>query len=333
MKRATIKDVAALAGVSFATVSRALDDRPEISRETKEKVRAACRQLGYVPNIAAQGLAGQSIHMLGLIVPDISNPYFSGMATAIERQASRRGYQVMLSNSLRDQEQELKAIDGFLSRQTDGVLISPVSPQFQARHRELMGDLPCVYIGMNHGEDCSYVMSDNDAGAYEAARYLLGLGHRDILFFGGRSTSRTRTVRLQGFHRALAEAGLEGRDLPAPAEGGRMRQWSYEQALELFRTRPLPDAIFAYSDITAIKIMEAAEDSGVRIPEDVSLLGYDNISFAALPRIHLTTVSQQKFRQGEIAVERLLQQIRGGREQTVDILRPELIIRSTCIRK
>lgn len=333
MKRATIKDVAALAGVSFATVSRALDDRPEISRETKEKVRAACRQLGYVPNIAAQGLAGQSIHMLSLIVPDISNPYFSGMATAIERQAAQRGYRVMLSNSLRDPEQELKAIDGFLSRQTDGVLISPVSPQSQARHRELLGDLPCVCIGMNHGEDCSYVMSDNDAGAYEAARYLLELGHRDILFFGGRITSRTRTLRLQGFHRALAEAGVEGRDLPAPAEGGRMRQWSYEQALELFRTRPLPDAIFAYSDVTAIKIMEAAEDSGVRIPEDVSLLGYDNISFAALPRIHLTTVSQQKFRQGEIAVERLLQQIRGGREQTVDILRPELIIRSTCIRK
>lgn len=332
-KRATIKDVAALAGVSFSTVSRVLDDHPGISPDTKGRVRAACEQLGYVRNIAAQGLTGQSIHTLGVLVPDVSNPYFAGMATAIEQRASEMGYRVLLSNSMRSQEQELKAIDSFLARQIDGILIAAISPQSQALHRELLGDLPCVYMGVNHGEECSYVMADNDAGAYEAARYLVGLGHRDILFFGGRETSRTRALRLGGFRRALAEAGLEGRYLPAPSEGGLLREWSYERALELFQSRPLPDAIFAYSDITALKIMEAAEESGIRIPEDVSLLGYDNISFAALPRIHLTTVSQHKFRLGEIAVERLLGQIRGDRKQTVDLLQPELIIRSTCMKK
>nr|WP_325300778.1 LacI family DNA-binding transcriptional regulator [uncultured Dysosmobacter sp.] len=332
-KRATIKDVAALAGVSFSTVSRALDDHPGISPDTKERVRAACERIGYVRNIAAQGLTGQSIHTLGMIVPDVSNPYFSGMATAIEQRAAEKGYRLLLSNSMRDQEQELKGIDSFLSRKIDGILIAAISPQSQALHKEMLGNLPCVYMGVNHGEDCSYVMADNDAGAYEAVRYLVGLGHRDILFFGGRETSRTRTLRLQGFRRALTEAGLEGRCLPAPSEGGLMRQWSYERALELFQTRPLPDAIFAYSDMTALKIMEAAEECGIRIPEDISLLGYDNISFAALPRIHLTTVSQHKFRMGEIAVERLLGQIRGNQERTVDLLRPELIIRSTCMQK
>lgn len=330
-KRATIKDVAALAGVSFATVSRVLDDRPEISDETKACVRAACAQLGYVPNAAARGLTGQSTHTIGLVVPDVSNPYFSGMTTAIEQAAAQHGYRVLLSNSLRDPEQELRAIDNFLSRQIDGILISPISPQSQSRHKALLGDLPCVYLGVNHNKDCSYVMADNEAGAYAATRYLLRLGHRDILFMGGRATSRTRELRLRGFYRALEEAGLKGRDLSAPANVSQLRQWSYEQALELLPAS-LPDAIFAFSDITALKILEAAEERGVRIPEDVSLVGYDNIGFAALPRIHLTTISQHKFQQGRIAVERLLEQINGSTAHTVDLLEPELMIRSTCAK-
>lgn len=329
-KRTTIKDVAALAGVSFATVSRALDDRLEISQETKEKVRAACAQLGYVPNVAAKGLTGQATHTIGVVVPDVSNPYFSGVATAIEQKAAEEGYRVLLSNSLRLPEQEMRGIENFMARQVDGMLIAALSPESQTRHKDILGNLPCVYLGVNHGEDCSYVMADNEGGAYEATRYLVGLGCRDILFFGGRITSRTRALRLQGFHRALAEAGLEGRDLAAVDEGGLLRDWSYRKARELFSAGDLPDAIFAFSDITALKVLEAAEECGVRIPEDVSLMGYDNISFAALPRVDLTSVSQQKYRLGQLAVERLLEQIGGSKQQTVDLLQPKLMIRSTC---
>lgn len=331
-KRATIKDVAALAGVSPATVSRVLDDRAEISDETKERVRAACAQLGYVRNAAARGLTGRATHTIGLVVPDISNPYFSGMVTAIEQTAAAHGYRVLLSNSLRKPERELRAIDNFLARRIDGIVISSVSPQIQARHREILGNLPCVYLGINHGEDCSYVMADNEAGAYAAARYLLRMGHRDILFLGGRPTSRTRELRVQGFRRALGEAGLTGRELPSPPDVTQMRQWSYETALELLNGS-LPDAIFAFSDITALKVLEAAEQCGVRIPEDLSLVGYDNIAVSGLPRIDLTTVSQHKFQQGRIAVERLLEKIAGSSEDTVDLLEPELIIRSTCTKK
>ena len=333
MKRATIKDVAALAGVSAATVSRALDDRPEISGETKEKVRAACRRLGYVPNAAARGLTGRRTNVIGMVVPDVSNPYFSGMATAIERRAAQEGYRLLLSNSMRSEEQEIRAIDQFLARQIDGLLVAAISPQSQARHGALIRGLPCVYIGVNHSEACSYVMSDNTAGAYEATRYLLSLGHRDILFFGGRDTSRTRELRIKGFYQAMAERGLPGRELAAVGDVRQLRQWSYERALALFRSGPVPDAIFAFSDIKALKIMEAAEERGIRVPRDVSLLGYDNISFAALPRIDLTTVSQRKFRAGEIAVARLLEQIRGNQGRTVDLLQPELVVRSTCIKK
>ncbi len=333
MKRATIKDVAALAGVSAATVSRVLDDRPEISAETKEKVREACRCLGYVPNAAARGLTGRRTNVIGMVIPDVSNPYFSGMVTAIERRAAQEGFRVMLSNSMRSEEQELRAIDHFLARQIDGLLVAAISPQSQARHGALIRGLPCVYIGVNHSEACSYVMSANTAGAYAATRYLLGLGHRDILFFGGRETSRTRELRIKGFYRAMAEEGLKGRDLVAVGDVRQLRQWSYERALELFQSNSVPQAIFAFSDITALKIMEAAEERGIRIPQDVSLVGYDNISFAALPRIDLTTVSQRKFRAGEIAVTRLLEQIHGKKGRTVDLLQPELVVRSTCTKK
>ena len=330
-KRATIKDVAALAGVSAATVSRALDDRPEISSETKERVRSACAQLGYVPNAAARGLAGHATHTIGLVLPDISNPYFSGMATAIEETAAAHGCRVFLSNSLRKEDRELRAIENLVARQVDGILVNPVSPESQLRHREVLGGLPCVYLGANHDESPSYVMADNETGAYAAARYLIRLGHRDILFLGGRTTSRTREQRIRGFRRALAEAGLEGRELPAPPNVTLMRQWSYETAQELLKG-PLPDAIFAYSDMTALKVLEAAEERGVRIPEDLSMVGYDNIAFGALHRIHLTTVSQHKYQQGQIAVERLLEKINGSRAHTEDILEPELIIRSTCVK-
>ena len=330
-KRATIKDVAALAGVSAATVSRALDDRPEISSETKERVRSACAQLGYVPNAAARGLSGHATHTIGLVLPDISNPYFSGMATAIEETAAAHGCRGFLSNSLRKEDRELRAIENLVARQVDGILVNPVSPESQLRHREVLGGLPCVYLGANHDESPSYVMADNETGAYAAARYLIRLGHRDILFLGGRTTSRTREQRIRGFRRALAEAGLEGRELPAPPNVTLMRQWSYETALELLKG-PLPDAIFAYSDMTALKVLEAAEERGVRIPEDLSMVGYDNIAFGALHRIHLTTVSQHKYQQGQIAVERLLEKINGSRAHTEDILEPELIIRSTCVK-
>lgn len=333
MKKATIKDVAALAGVSCATVSRALDDRPEISAETKGRVRAACAKLGYIPNAAARGLAGQSTHTIGLIVPDISNPYFAGMTTAIEQAAARSGYRVLLSNSMRDQTRELQAIDVFLSRQIDGIILSALSPVSQVRHKEIVGTLPYVCLGVNHDAACSYVMPDNAAGAYEAARYLLRLGHRDLVFLGGRGDSRTREQRIAGFQRALEEEGLTGRVLPGPEDPMSLRRWSYEQALALFQTRPLPHAIFAFSDMTALKVLEAAEECGIRVPEDVSLVGFDNISFSALPRIHLTTVSQKKHRQGRLAVQRLLEQMQGGAPRTADLIQPELIVRSTCAKR
>jgi len=333
MKRVTMRDVAARAGVSIATVSRVLNNFPAISEETKQHVRAVCAELNYMPDFAARGLSGHATHMLGLIVPDVSNPYFSGMATAIGRAASENGYQVLLSNSLHAPERELEVIDSMLSQQVDGLLISAYSPEQQRQRDELIRLQPCVYLGSNHGDGCSFVEVDNENGACQAVKYLLRLGHRDICFLGGRQGSSTLAARLRGYYRMREENGFTGEVITAPEETRGLRQWSYERALELFQSDWRPKAIIAYSDMIALKVLEAAEECGLRSPEDFSILGFDNIYYGAFPRIQLTSISQRKIWMGRLAVERLLEKIAGDDRTTEDVLPTELVIRSTCRRQ
>ena len=170
MNRVTIRDIAALAGVSTSTVSRALNDHPAISEETKAVIQEACRQLNYVPDMTARGLAGRMTNTIGVIIPDISSPYFSALCTSIENHAAKKGFRVMLTNTLHDPKYELEAIDQMLSQQVDGMIISPYSPESQAKHGAFLENVPCVYVGSNHGPDCSYVEADNERGTYEAAQ-------------------------------------------------------------------------------------------------------------------------------------------------------------------
>ena len=197
------------------------------------------------------------------------------------------------------------------------MLITASSPDSQSKHGALLGDMPCVYLGSNHGPDCSYVEADNARGAYEAAQYLHLLGHREIVFLGGRQGTRTLEQRLAGYRRSMALNGRPCREITWAGEESGLLQWCGEQAEEL----------------AAVKILEAAEACGLRIPEDLSLVGFDNISFGGLPQMELTTVSQKKFRAGRLAVDRLLKKTGGENIQTRDVLQPELIIRSTCRKR
>ena len=329
MKRVTIRDVAALAGVSHSTVSRVLNGHPPIGARTRKAVHDACEALNYVPDITARGLAGQKTHTIGVIVPDISNPYFSALCTAVEACAAEKGYRVMLTNTLHDPEYELEAVEQMYAQRVDGMVIAAASPQSQERHAVRLGDIPCVYLGSNHGPDCSYVEVDNEQGAYEAAQYLYRLGHRRIAFLGGRKGSRTLEQRLAGYRRSMLKNGLAAYEYIAGEEGS-LDNWCFEQACSLFRTGDIPDAFLAYSDRRAIQILDAAEACGLRIPEDVSLAGFDDIAFGGLPQIMLTSVSQCSDRAGRLAVERLLEKIGGDDRRTADILEPELMIRGTC---
>ncbi len=330
MKKVTVRDVAALAGVSSSTVSRVLNNRPTISTKTQKIVRDACKALNYVPDIAAKGLAGHETHTIGIIVPDISNPYFSALCTAAEKYAAERNYRVILTNTLHNPAYELDAADQMLSQRVDGMLISACSPNSQILNSALLGKTPCVYLGSNHGPNCSYVEIDNSRGAYEATQYLYLLGHRRIVFMGGRLGSRTLEQRLAGYRRSMTLNSLSPQEIILQETGGSLKQWCGEQAFKLFQAGDIPDAFIAYSDIIATRILDAAESFDLHSPEDFSIVGFDNIMFGSLPPIGLTSVSQQKFTAGRLAVKRLLEKINGRCGQTADILEPELIIRSTC---
>lgn len=327
MRRVTLKDVAARAGVSFSTVSRALNDRPEISAQTKAQVHAACKELGYIPNIAARGLVRRETQTIGLLVPDISNDYFAGVSLAVEETARETGYRVLLCNSLRDPDREAEALDGLLSQQVDGIILAPVSVDSSRGLERTLHNTPHVYLGNNHEDDCSYVVIDNKRGAYEATRYLLCLGHRNIVFLGGRAGSLTRQYRVRGYQKAMAETTDSRAEDLVERENA---QETDRMIREVLHRPNLPDAIFAYSDRIALRVLQAADECGIAIPERLSLLGFDNISYAGLPRINLTTVSQHKYRIGHTAALRLFEQIGGRGEQTIDVLDPELMIRGTC---
>lgn len=330
MKRVTIRDVAKEAGVSPSTVSRALKGHTLISQKTRATVEAACQRLRYVPDLTAQSLAGDQTYSIGVIVPDITNPYFSALFTVIENFAAEQGYSVLLINTRYDPERELEAVDRMLAQRVDGILAVANSPASQQRQAELLMDTPCVYIGNNHGEHCSFVEADNAQGAYEAVQYLYHLGHRHIAFLGGGQNSRTLERRLFGYRQAMERHGLTPDVHSASAEAVDMRRWCRDTALELFRRPVPPDAILAYSDSMAMEVLDAAADCHLEAPEDFSIIGFDNTDFGGLPYISLTSVSQRKYLTGQLAVQRLLEKIGGDHCQTTDILQPELIIRSSC---
>lgn len=333
MKRITIRDVAKEAGVSPSTVSRALKGHTLISQQTRQAVEAACQRLRYVPDLTAQSLAGDQSHTIGVIVPDVSNPYFSALFTVIEAFAAENGYSVLLINSQYDQELELEAVDRMLSQRVDGLLLVANSPASQQRQAELLADTPCVFIGNNHGPSCSFVESDNARGAREAVQYLYRLGHRRIIFFGGGQNSRTLELRLDGYCQAMRDRGLSPAAYTALTETVDMGRWCRETAHRLLRESVPPDAILAYSDVTAMQTLDAAAELGLEAPRDFSIIGFDNTDFSRLPYIALTSVSQQKYRTGRLAVQRLLEKISGDRRLTMDTLLPELMIRSSCRKK
>ena len=329
MKRVTITDVARRAGVSTGTVSRVLADHPQISAATKQRIREICEEMGYVPNMAARSLVKQSSQTLGLIIPDVSNPYFAEITLEIEIVARSMGYHLLICNSTRMEKREYEAAEQMLHQQVDGVIIAPASAGSMERLRTLYGNLPVVYLGDNHGGDCSYVTVDNVRGGYLGGQYLAELGHRNAVFIGGRAGSLTNRYRARGFLQAMEEYGFHGTVVNCPDEMSDTDRYD-RLAREFLEKKPSITAVFAYSDRFAFSVMKAASELGYRIPEDLSLLGFNNISFAALPHINLTSIAHHNQLLGRTAVERLIAQIHGEKDLTQDILEPELIVRGSC---
>lgn len=335
MRRVTIKDIARLSGVSVTTVSRALNDAPEICGETRDRVLRVCREQGYRANLLARSLSSSRSNLLGLVVSDMSNPYHAALALNIQLCAQEAGYQLMLCSSRREDRRLEDLFDFLYSQRVDGILLSGSSDRAYEFARRSTGKVPCILLGACAPEDSSLrantVSVDNYAGGRMAAEYLCSLGHRDVTYLGHRGGSTTHVLRHQGFLSAAAELGMEVETVPSPFPAS-----TIESGCSLARevlSRPFRQtAVFAVSDAVALGFIQVADELGIDIPGRLSILGFDGIEYTALPKIRLTTLSQNTPRLARAAVRLLLELINSGDqgEYTRTLITPTLIQRATC---
>lgn len=332
MKNVTIKDVAKEAGVSYSTVSRALSGSPEISKATRERILQVCKKMNYTPNTVARAMVIKSTKLLGLILPGVNNPFMSELAYHIDRQARARGYNIILCNSSRNLEQERELFELMIGRQVDGIILCPSGPESYDTLRSYLTRIPTIFVGENFREvPESYVSIDNYQGAKIGVEYLYNLGHRNILYFGRRRGSTTHQLRADGYEATCGELGLTPQFFNNTFSATTIK-YGYQLAKQLFAQNRCYSAIFAATDTNALGIMQAAEESGIRIPEDISLLGFDNIRDSSLPRINLTTIEQPKKMMASVTVDSLLDKIQNELSgYTHRILTPTLIERSSCL--
>ena len=331
MGKVTIKDVAKVANVSFTTVSRALSGNPEISRETRERILRICEEMGYTTNYVARSMIKKKTELLGLIVPSIDNPFMSELAYFAEVTARRAGYNLMLCNSYPDLDQEQTAMKLMVGHQADGVLIIPQKPESCEMLQQYAGLVPTVYLSENlrdHGGN--YVSVDNFRGTIMGTEYLYGLGHRRILYFGHRKGSTTHQMRAEGYIEACKNLGLAPKIISFDAPASSI-DLGYSMAKGLL-SGPLDfTAVFASTDSNAIGLMQAANEAHLRIPEDISILGFDNIRLSSLPQIDLTTVAQPMEQMAIRAVTMLIHKIENSSSDTAhEIIQPYLIERRSC---
>ena len=324
----TIHDVAKLAGVAPITVSRVINHSGYASAETRRRVEAAVAELGYVPNRLARSLRVKRTNAIALVLTDITNPFFTTVARGVEDVASAAGYSVTFCNTDEDAAKEQRNIDLLLQQQVDGILLVPALSSADAVQAIQAHDLPVIVLDRRvPGAEADVVRCDSAGGAYELVRYLVGLGHRHIAMLGGPAGTSTADDRLSGYRQAMREAGLEEQ-----VETGSFTQTSgYEMAQRTLSRSPQPSAIFAANNFIAIGAMKALQEAGLNVPEDMALVGFDDLPAALVMFPFLTVAAQPAYEMACKATELLLARIEGeGPEAVQEIVLPtELIVRQS----
>jgi len=329
-----LKDVAERAGVSEATASLVLNNKPGIKESTRHKVLDAAAALGYTPNGTAQSLATNKTKTIGLVVTDIENPFFGSLTKHIDQAIRSYGYGLILSVSNDNIETEDKILQDFLRKRVEGIIIVPsFTKRLDFRIYETLEKrkIPFIFTTTFYpGYENRSVMTDFPRGTYLLVKYLLDMGHRSIGFFlSSDPTVALSALRIEGYRRALAEKGLSVEpDMIIPC--ARPDYHAAYQEATLFLRRKKPDALIAINDYMALGIKRAAEEQGYLIPEQLSIAGYDDVAFASLSEIPLTTVRQDIPAIGKQSVYTLFNLIEGKRTSHEQILIPaELIVRQS----
>jgi LacI family transcriptional regulator len=330
-----MKDIAHDLGLSIVTVSKVLRDHPDISAETRDRVLKRMKEVNYRPNLAARALVTGRTFSIGLVVPDLVHPFFGEVAKGMSRVLRKKGYNLVISSSEEEPELERQEVEQLLARRVDGLIIA--STQSSAEMFERIEEHKTPYVLIDRkiaGLDSNFIGVDDAAAGRLATEHLISIGRRRIAHIAGPAVS-TATGRLEGYTRALATHGItaEPNYLIAREHGDDASdRTGYEAMQTLLALSTRPDAVFCYNDPTAMGAMEAIFESGLRIPEDIAIVGCGNVRYAGFLRVPLTTVDQQSEEIGDRSASLALAQIeaKGSAPQKVVLLEPSLVIRQSA---
>lgn len=331
MERVRMKEVAEAVGVSINTVSRALNGKPEISPETKAKILRATAQLGYKPNRLARGLRSNKTGIIGVIVADIANPYFSMLVKGIVKATQAHDYSIVLQSTDENYDREEEAIQVLLAAHVDGMLIAPTQKGIETIEELSESRVPFVLMSRYFTElETDYVIMDDLQGGFLATEYLLKQGHERIAMVNGPLHISSARERFEGYKKALSEHGLEV-DASLVVCGALTMDDGCRAARQLLRNSP-PSAIFAFSDFVAFGVMRALRERGLRVPTDGAVVGFDDILFSSCLETPLTTVGGQTEMVGHEAAELLIRKLSGkGATEPGQIRLPvQLVVRATA---
>lgn len=331
VKPATIEDVALIAGVSIATVSRALNEPGKVADSTRRKVIEAVAQTGYTTNAMARNLRTRRSHMILILAPDVGDPNFSNILVGLETEASKRGYGVLIGNTQNDPVRETDYLRFIASNQADGIILFTGHLPFGLIDNQPGARLPPM-VAINEpipNSNIPFVGVDNVEGARVATDHLISQGHREIAFIGQSPGRAVAQLRERGFRTALAAAGISAQpsfilEADGTTESGRAA------AERMFVRDRLPTAFFCVNDATALGVLIALTARGYDLPKDFSVMGFDDISFASFVTPSLTTMKQPRLKIGEASMDLLLEMLEGESPARREILlRSELILRNS----
>lgn len=327
-----LKDIAARAGVSMMTVSKALRGARDVAPATRERLRKLAQEMGYVPDSAAQGLRRRTSNMFGVVISSLANPIFPRVVQAIEENAHEAGYELIICQTMSNTEREEVCLRRLMSRRVDGLFISPVyriEPTAPVYRELLIRGTPVVLLG-HPAPFCNAftsISTDDLVAGYETTRHLLNLGHRRIAFLSGRLVAPWAQERLEGYRRALREAGIELDDRLVFNAGSRIQDGA-AAGLQLLNEKCNATAIQAVNDLVAVGCADALRAQGLRIPGDISIAGFGNILVSEHFRVPLTTIRQPKHRLGVVAMQTMARLLRRDRAESRR-LQAELIVRES----
>lgn len=328
----TIRDVGQLAGVSQATAARVLGGYGPSSAAVRAKVEAAAEQLGYVPNSIARALASGQTHAVGLVIGDIENPFFAAAARGMSDVLEEHGHTVLLANSDENLDRERTAVEALRARQVDALVVVPSSADAFPHLRTAAAAAPLVLLDRAvRGLGVDSVTVDNRGGARTAVEHLLEHGHRRIGLISDDPTISSSAERIAGYRDAFIGAGLAAPDDHLISLGGATRDDGYRATRRLLDSPDRPTALFPANNFMTLGAMLALADLGLRVPDDISLVGFDDLEWTTLVDPPLTVVAQPATDLGAFAAERVLMRIAGGGGRPRRFkLETRLIVRGSC---